>query len=780
MMKELIVFPDKFYKAFDGTNQTEVNTVELTTFDDAMETPFDTDAHVACYSVPDLGKGIRVKKVALKALIDAGAEPQLNYVALDVDLDDHREWTDADRAAFASLYGATPLLQTAGIYFTKHGWRAIWELEDPVPARYADSYLEQFIKHARGLGIEADEACKDWTRLFRLPCVNRDGVDVEPEFCGYDTMEPLDWNPKGLKDCTFHAAPIPRDPDAPDPVDHPWVMDALDCIPPDCPYEEWLKVGIALKHEFQEDGLAVWDQWSRRATHKYDGYDTLLAKWATFDGTRRNKPVTIGSIAYYAKDGGFEMPQTEEELEATEELAKSLGVPVDQAGRYLVITPSTGGSYYIWDEELKGYSGSVKGELIATHLERRCPRISDGIHRDAKGHICSLKEILTRCGSVATKVVLKLGATRNTYDPKTQTMLEAVGAVDPTVKPEFNPEIDEWLTLLGGKEESRLKDWLACYLDFEKPICALYIDGPKSVGKGLLTAGISLGFHNTKATPYEALTGNFNEELTNCPLIIADESIPSGFFDNASSMIFRQILGTTETQINRKYRSPAVMRGAPRLLVTANGDDALKMREDLTQQDIDAITLRIGYIKVDNYNAVNYLESLGGRAYTDKWVKGKALARHITWLAKHRKVNKGSRFLVEGWKSDLVDNFSLKTGINGDVALALIDYLESEQQSDYMPYGNGIFYVHLKTFHSKWNELTGTKKDPPSQRKLSKALQQLSNGTKRPKIYDKQPTLYDIKIEDLIHVAKDLNKMTEEDLHDILNQPPKKALKVIK
>jgi len=777
MMKELIVFPDKFYKAFDGTNQTEVNTVELTTFDDAMETPFDTDAHVACYSVPDLGKGIRVKKVALKALIDAGAEPQLNYVALDVDLDDHREWTDADRAAFASLYGATPLLQTAGIYFTKHGWRAIWELEDPVPARYADSYLEQFIKHARGLGIEADEACKDWTRLFRLPCVNRDGVDVEPEFCGYDTMEPLDWNPKGLKDCTFHAAPIPRDPDAPDPVDHPWVMDALDCIPPDCPYEEWLKVGIALKHEFQEDGLAVWDQWSRRATHKYDGYDTLLAKWATFDGTRRNKPVTIGSIAYYAKDGGFEMPQTEEELEATEELAKALGVPVGQAGRYLVITPSTGGSYYIWDEELKGYSRSVKGELIANQLERRCPRISDGIHLDPQGKILPTKKIMSLCGTAANEVHMVLGAGENMFDPTTHIMNEAAGAIDPKVKPEYNAEIDHWLTLLGGDHHDKLKDWLATYPEFDMPTCALYIHGDNSVGKALFAEGLAHGLHNTTAAPYSALTGSFNEELTKCPLIWADEAIPNGFLDDASSAVFRRILGTTKIVIQRKYRSPAMLSGAPRLLVTANNQDALRMREDLTPQDVEALKRRIGYVVADPATA-QYLEDLGGRAYTKAWVKGKGFARHIMWLAKNRDVDRGSRYLVEGWKSDLVDNFNFNSGLNPDVLMALVNYLADGQRSDMMPYGDGEFRVHLKTLHTKWNELTGTKKDPPSQRRISKALNGISLEKSRVPVYDKRIVMYRIDPKALESVVEGM--MTEEDLHDILNQPPKKALKVIK
>ena len=43
----------------------------------------------------------------------------------------------------------------------------------------------------RALGILVDEACRDWTRLFRLPMVNRDGqrtkeqdyfrLDVQPE-----------------------------------------------------------------------------------------------------------------------------------------------------------------------------------------------------------------------------------------------------------------------------------------------------------------------------------------------------------------------------------------------------------------------------------------------------------------------------------------------------------------------------------------------------------------------------------------------------------------------
>lgn len=75
----------------------------------------------------------------------------------------------------------------------------------------------------------------------------------------------------------------------------------LDYIPPsDLSYDEWLAVGIALKHE----GLSCsdWDSWSRSDARYKNG--ECYAKWDGLDQASGD-PVTAGTIVQMAKERGF-------------------------------------------------------------------------------------------------------------------------------------------------------------------------------------------------------------------------------------------------------------------------------------------------------------------------------------------------------------------------------------------------------------------------------------------------------------------------------------------
>lgn len=65
-------------------------------------------------------------------------------------------------------------------------------------------------------------------------------------------------------------------------------------------YQEWVNVGMALKHE----GYTVndWDEWSQRDGGRYNDGETEK-KWNTFQGT--NSPVTGATITQLAKDNGW-------------------------------------------------------------------------------------------------------------------------------------------------------------------------------------------------------------------------------------------------------------------------------------------------------------------------------------------------------------------------------------------------------------------------------------------------------------------------------------------
>ena len=76
----------------------------------------------------------------------------------------------------------------------------------------------------------------------------------------------------------------------------------LDAIPAsDTSYDEWLRVGLALKNEGEP--LSTWDNWSRNDPRYHDG--ECRRKWASF-GSSPN-PVTIATIAQIAKNHGYSL-----------------------------------------------------------------------------------------------------------------------------------------------------------------------------------------------------------------------------------------------------------------------------------------------------------------------------------------------------------------------------------------------------------------------------------------------------------------------------------------
>lgn len=78
------------------------------------------------------------------------------------------------------------------------------------------------------------------------------------------------------------------------------MLEAID--PDDLSYDEWLRVGMAIKSQHQgDDGLIVWDTWSKNGS-KYKPNE-CKTRWYGFAdiGTIR-----IGTLFYYARESGYE------------------------------------------------------------------------------------------------------------------------------------------------------------------------------------------------------------------------------------------------------------------------------------------------------------------------------------------------------------------------------------------------------------------------------------------------------------------------------------------
>lgn len=79
---------------------------------------------------------------------------------------------------------------------------------------------------------------------------------------------------------------------------------ALDHLLPDMGHDDWVMVGMALKHALGDAGLRLWDYWSSKGA-KYPGSDALARKWASFHGASARGTVSEATVFKMATQAGW-------------------------------------------------------------------------------------------------------------------------------------------------------------------------------------------------------------------------------------------------------------------------------------------------------------------------------------------------------------------------------------------------------------------------------------------------------------------------------------------
>lgn len=103
------------------------------------------------------------------------------------------------------------------------------------------------------------------------------------------------------------------------------LLEIIDYInPADLDYQDWVNVGMALKHEGYSAG--DWDAWSRRDISRYHAGE-CERKWNSFNGS--SSPVTGGTIVQMAMDNGWE-PDRGHELDWNDTIQFDSHVVVDK------------------------------------------------------------------------------------------------------------------------------------------------------------------------------------------------------------------------------------------------------------------------------------------------------------------------------------------------------------------------------------------------------------------------------------------------------------------
>ena len=155
--------------------------------EEALTSSFPTDAHFAAYSQPAVERRLCLGALTSpRALAEMGGEIPMLLALFDVDCHEaHRgdptaidSWWIGEVAKLRALLKAHP---GAFCYRTKGGYRIVYRLPAPVllceekdGAAWSLGYLGWVAYLRRRFGIDADPACKEWVRLFRLPHATRE------------------------------------------------------------------------------------------------------------------------------------------------------------------------------------------------------------------------------------------------------------------------------------------------------------------------------------------------------------------------------------------------------------------------------------------------------------------------------------------------------------------------------------------------------------------------------------------------------------------------------
>lgn len=150
----------------------------------------------------------------------------------------------------------------------------------------------------------ADPACKDAARFF-FGASGKKPFLFNPEATLPDNFidEAMAWT-EALEAQARHKAEIARQQWERWRAQHSendveaLIVRALDCIEPDCPYNDWIAIGMALAG-MGDAWFTVWDNWSAGGA-KYQPQQ-MGQKWKSF----RGKPASPGTILGIAKRYGF-------------------------------------------------------------------------------------------------------------------------------------------------------------------------------------------------------------------------------------------------------------------------------------------------------------------------------------------------------------------------------------------------------------------------------------------------------------------------------------------
>jgi hypothetical protein len=684
----LAVLETKFIRGVNNLTEEPDQYLDLLPFEDALNEAYLTDAHFVPYAAVGPDGSIEVEmprcnKPVLKDIRDAGGDIVMTALVLDYDNPDHQPWTRAMYKHFMELLSEvgetfSTVWEFTYFYTTKHGGRFIYVLEDPVPVDVGEEHLrwliEEFCKH----GIEVDRACGDWTRVYRLPFVKRNGVgtwDDEIFEIIDDPDRRLNTEHLGRIESTFkqqYGMVRHIDEEMPD------LDDAQDLLTKEGSRGRRIQSDMAKKAKrllkgrdcfpclFEHKELAA--EGSRNNTlHHYVGQvvSLLFGQGITMEdifalflepvlqlepdrGTPDWTAVLWDQIQRcWAKEEASVAARQMEEEEREEDKRSKIErirdgmrewcnapdlhntndhVSMGFAVRHLIANCK--GDYFIMKND--GYYEAapfmhhqIIGQLRHMGLDDLIETTRVG--RDGNVHTLPASEIISNHCCFISKIVAEPeidGAyVTDIQVPSAATLYQCSYRRNPNLKSLFNPSVDEWLRHLGGNEEgyNALCRWIAWALAFEEgATCALSIMGAPGAGKKMLIEGLSECLETPALADTDDLTSGNQYGLLESPFLSVNEGWPRLGQGLHPADQFRKLVSGDSFKVNRKYMAPVDVTNPVRIIFTANNLDVIHMltaNRNMSPEDREALSIRILHMDIKDKSS-KWLSERGGMQYT--------------------------------------------------------------------------------------------------------------------------------------------------------------------
>ena len=703
---------------------SSTNLHEGTDLEDALTRKWETDAHFVMYHGDDGDGGqmfARINKGPfVNELEKRGGSVVVGALVFDHDLPkledgSKQEWSADSLESFlgdlSEAVGTSNLEPTAW-YTTLHGSRLVYVLDQAVDPQTAEAMMRGVITEFGKLGIELDPACKDWTRMFRLPNVNRVGHGT------YESEVMLDMSVKlAVADCPMGE------------VEKANISAAIDEFSGDMPDADECRSLL----EEVKNGRKYQSELYKRAKANLIGRDSY---YVIFDHKPMVKGDTNWNDQVFRLTGQLVGMMAREPVATPEGLYALLSEGVQQLqDQEMRGANETNWMETVWDHIVRNWN-SEQEQIEADLEEERAARavaaeqrltivdklravqgdivpegdeaaaewlIKRSIATNGKNHYvlrsdgnynlmpCSnstlvptvrdlgvqhlipttelrgknvvsktAQEIINECAIPVVEVQPSVLRDIATIEGPAggRKLLVPIHNLNPKLRAEFDPRVDEWLQAFAGDNYELLVEWLAHSLNVRRPICALNLYGAADAGKGLLSQGLVECFESEEKNGPEVF-GQWNRGLLDSPVVICDEGLPLGGMGTALTVdqAFRTLVTGGQIrirQMNTDYFSAELF---PRIMFTSNDKDLISSivgHRDLTDEDVRAIEQRLLSMEVLPA-ARNLLTSKGGFAWTAGWVgvqqpSDYVLANHIFYLYTNRETpQRGSgRLLVEG------------------------------------------------------------------------------------------------------------------------------------